>query len=87
MESWYQIQTGLIAAIICMGPLVVALGIALAITWPTVQVVPLLVVLLVGALTLPILLYPSSYTMWQAIDLVMRPAEPDDFCRAASKRA
>lgn len=77
----YELGAAAVAAIICMGPLVIALGVVLAITWPTVQVVPLLIVFLIGALTLPVLLYPSSYTMWQAIDLLMRPAEPGDFER------
>ena len=68
-----------IAAIICMGPLVVALGVMVAITWPELAVVPLVVVLGVGALVLPVALYPSSYTVWQAIDIVMRPVTPGDF--------
>lgn len=80
----YELGAAAVAAIICMGPLVVALGIVLAIAWPTVQVVPLLVVFLVCALILPVLLHPSSYTMWQAIDLLMRPAQPSDFRKPES---
>ncbi len=41
--------------------------------------VPLFVVFGVGALVLPVLLYPSSYTMWQGVDILMRPPQPDDF--------
>ena len=39
---------------------------------------PLLLILGVGAIVLPILLYPVSYTLWQAVDLAMRPPEPGD---------
>lgn len=67
------------AAIICMGPLVLLLGIIVAITWPEVHVIPLFIVLGAGAIVLPILLYPSSYTMWQGVDIVMRPVLPDHF--------
>ena len=67
------------AAIIAVGPLVVLLGIVLAITWPDVRVVPTLAVFLPTALVLPIVLYPMSYTMWQAVDLMMRPVEPEHF--------
>jgi hypothetical protein len=67
------------AATIVIGPLVVALGITWAISWPNVAVVPLMIVFLVAGAVLPIVLYPMSYTIWQALDLVMRPPEPDHF--------
>ena len=63
-----------------LGPLLVALGITLTITWPNTPVAPLLAVFLPSALLLPILTYPLSYTMWQAIDLTWREVTPDDFC-------
>ena len=68
-----------IAAILTLGPLVSALGGVLAITWPSVAVWPLLVVLGTSALIVPIIMYPLSYTVWQSIDLVMRPVDVDDF--------
>ncbi len=67
------------AAVIVLGPLIVALGIVLAITWPHVRVLPTMVVLLGAGLVLPIVLYPMSYTIWQAVDLMMRPVEPEHF--------
>ncbi len=75
----YELGAAATAAIICMGPLVVLLGIVIAFTWPAVHIVPLFIVFGVGALVLPILLYPSSYTMWQAVDILMRPPRPADF--------
>lgn len=62
-----------------MGPLVLALGAVMVITWPDVAVVPMLAVFFPLGLILPVLLYPVSYTMWQAIDLMMRPPAAEDF--------
>ena len=62
-----------------MGPLLVILGITVAVTWPEIAVAPLFVILGVGAMVLPIVLYPSSYTVWQALDIVMRPVSEGDF--------
>lgn len=75
----YELGAAATAAIICMGPLVLLLAGIVAITWPDVHVVPLFVVLGAGAVVLPVLLYPSSYTLWQAVDIVLRPPEPVDF--------
>ena len=75
----FELGAAAIAAIICMGPLVLALGVMVAVTWPEFSVVPLVVVLGLGAVVLPVVLYPSSYTVWQAIDIVMRPVAASDF--------
>lgn len=75
----YELGAAAIAAIICMGPLVLLLGAVVAITWPDVDVVPLLAVFLPAAVILPVVLYPSSYTVWQAIDIALRPVEPAHF--------
>jgi len=75
----YELGAAATAAIICMGPLVLLLGIIVGLTWPEVNAVPLFIVLGVGAIGLPLLLYPSSYTMWQGVDIIMRPPKPEDF--------
>lgn len=83
----YELGAAATAAIICMGPLVVALGGVVAITWPSIDMVPLFVVLGAGGVLLPVLLYPSSYSLWQAVDIVMRPVEPEHFDVSASGRS
>jgi len=75
----YELGAAAMAAMISMGPLMLALGAIVFTTWPDVPTTTLFVVLGLGAVVLPILLYPSSYTMWQAVDLTMRPPEPTDF--------
>ena len=67
------------AAIIVLGPLIVGLGVMAALTYPEIAVTPMLIVLGAGAVILPIVLYPVSYTMWQALDIAMRPVAIDDF--------
>ena len=67
------------AAILTLGPLILALAAILAITWPTVPAVPMLAALVPVAIVLPIILYPVSYTTWQALDIAMRPVTVDDF--------
>jgi uncharacterized protein (DUF983 family) len=75
----FELGAAAIAAIIVMGPLVLAMGVVVAITWPEIEVVPMMIVFIAGGLILPMILYPVSYTMWQAIDLMMRPVEPEHF--------
>ena len=66
------------AAIITLGPLLLVLLALVIVTWPEIEVVPLFVVLGIGAVLLPFVAYPRAYLMWQAIDIVMRPVEPTD---------
>lgn len=75
----FELGAATIAAIVTMGSLIVALGVSLAVTWPEVAVVPLLVTLGIAGIVVPIVIYPITYTVWQALDLVMRPASPSDF--------
>jgi uncharacterized protein (DUF983 family) len=75
----FELGAATIAAIVTLGTLILALGVSLAVTWPEVAVVPLLVVLGIGAVLIPIATYPVTYTCWQALDLVMRPVTPSDF--------
>jgi len=75
----FALGAAAVAAVICMGPLIVALGIVAVATWPDFDVARLLVTLGLGAILLPILLYPTSYTLWQAVDILMRPVQAADF--------
>ena len=75
----YELGAAAVAAIICMGPLVLSLGVVVAINWPEFDPIPLFITLGIGAVILPPTLYPSSYTTWQAVDIMLRPPEPADF--------
>lgn len=67
------------AAFLVLGPLVLALGVTVVITWPEIEVVPMMIGLVGAGLVLPVVVYPMSYTMWQAVDLMMRPVSTADF--------
>jgi uncharacterized protein (DUF983 family) len=51
-------------------------------TYPHLAVVPMLVASLAIALLVPIAFYRSSYTTWGAVELKMRPLEPDEVAEA-----
>jgi len=75
----FELGAATMAAILTLGPLIVALTVTLAIPWPAVPAVPMIVALAPAAIVLPIVLYPVSYTAWQALDIAMRPVTVDDF--------
>ena len=75
----FELGAATAAAVLSMGPLLIALTAIVAVTWPDIHVVPLLVILGLGAVILPVVLYPVSYSTWQAVDIAMRPVEPDHF--------
>ncbi len=74
----FELGAAAVSAVICMGLLVVAMVVGIVLTLPDIPVVPLLVVLGGGALVLPVVVYPVSYTVWQAVDLTMRKPERAD---------
>ena len=80
----FELGAMAISAVICLGTLVVAMAIGMVATSPDIAVVPLLVGLGVGAIVLPVLVYPVSYTVWQAVDLAMRPPQAGDFAPPAA---
>jgi uncharacterized protein (DUF983 family) len=75
----FELGAMAISAVICLGTLVVAMAIGIIATLPDIAVLPLLLILGGGAIVLPVLVYPMSYTVWQAVDLAMRPPQPADF--------
>ncbi len=56
---------------------VVLLGGTLA-TWPDVAVVPIATAAAAVALLGPLLFFPTSKTLWLAIELCMHPLQPDE---------
>jgi uncharacterized protein (DUF983 family) len=64
--------------IVVFGALIVGLVIGVALTSPDIPVVPLTVSLGALAVVVPIVVYPASYTLWQAIDLAMHPPPAGD---------
>lgn len=67
-----------ISIIVCFGTLIAGIGVGVALTAPDVPALRLVLGLCVVAIVLPVVVYPVSYTMWQAIDLAIRPADGSD---------
>lgn len=66
------------SAIVCMGSLVVGLGAWIVATTPDVPVRQMILVLGAVAVILPVIVYPISYTTWQAVDIGLHPPEAGD---------
>ncbi len=75
----FELGAATMAAMFTIGVIVIGITVGMALMWPDIRVLPLVLPLAVLGVLLPILGYPVSYTLWQAADLAMRPAEPDDF--------
>lgn len=58
--------------------LVVVIAVGFTVTYPDPPVTTLLVVAVAVAALFPVLFFPISKSLWSAIDLAMRPAEPSD---------
>lgn len=67
-----------ISAVVCFGLLIAGMAVGVIASWPDIAVAPLLIILGVGAVILPLIVYPVSYTVWQAVDLAMHPPESGD---------
>ena len=64
--------------IMSLGMLLVTLVVSLVVTFPDFPVVPLVVINVAVAALAPILFYPLSRMLWTAVDIAMRPLEPDE---------
>jgi uncharacterized protein (DUF983 family) len=74
----FELGAATVNTIITFGLIVVGLGIGLVATAPDFAVVELLIGLVVAAAVVPVAVYPFSYTLWQALDLAMRPPAPGE---------
>jgi uncharacterized protein (DUF983 family) len=61
-----------------LGLLMVTLGVSVGLQWEHRRAVWVFGPCLAVALLVPFLFYGASQTLWGAIDLAMRPVEPDD---------
>jgi hypothetical protein len=64
--------------IVSFGVLFATVVAGVVIFYPDIPVLGLVVAVVVVGLVVPLLFFPFSRTIWSAIDLAMRPVEPDD---------
>lgn len=67
-----------INTMVSFAALLVVVAVGTALTVPSVPLVPMLAVAMTTALIFPLAFQPVSRTLWTAIDLAVRPLEPDD---------
>jgi uncharacterized protein (DUF983 family) len=67
-----------INTIVTFGALFVVVVVGMILTYPEFDLTVLLPVAVAVTIVLPVVFYPFSRTIWNSIDLAMRPVEPDD---------
>jgi uncharacterized protein (DUF983 family) len=68
----------LVAAIILPA---MAYAVVLAVTWPNAAWLGAAIAAIVLAVLVPVLFYPFARIIWLALDLVIRPIQPDEYVR------
>ncbi|MCU1389724.1 MAG: hypothetical protein JWL72_3062 [Ilumatobacteraceae bacterium] len=84
-QDGFELGAASVNAILTLGALIAAAGISIVVSYPEVAVRPLVIVLGIAAVVLPIVLYPFTFTLWFAIELVMEPPSPADLAAAAAR--
>jgi uncharacterized protein (DUF983 family) len=71
----FELGAATVNTIITFGVIIVAGGVAMIITAPDIPTVRIVIGLVIAAVVVPVLIYPMTYTLWQAFDLAMRPPQ------------
>ena len=74
----YELGAATVNTIITFGLVILGTVVAVIATSPDIAVFEIVVGLIVTAIVIPIVIYPMTYTIWQAVDLAMRPPGPDE---------
>lgn len=74
----FELGAATVNTIITFGVIIVGAAVAMIATSPDIPTVRIVVGLVIAAVVVPVLIYPVTYTLWQALDLVMRPPEPGE---------
>jgi hypothetical protein len=79
----FELGAVTVTTIITFGAVVIGVAAGLILTAPDFAVLEIMIGLVVVAVVMPILIYPSSYTLWQACDLAMRPPKTGELVSRA----
>lgn len=74
----FELGAVTVTTIVTFGLVVVVTAVAMVATAPDFAVMEIMIGLVVMAIVVPVVIYPSSYTLWQALDLAMRPPVPGE---------
>ncbi len=67
-----------INVVVSFGTVLIAVIVAFIATYPDESTTAAVIAVVVVAVGVPLVFFPVSKTLWCAIDLAMRPLEPDD---------
>ena len=84
-QDGFELGAATVNAVLCLGALIAAAAVSIVTTYPDVAAVPLIIVLSAVAVVLPVLLYPFTYTIWFAVELVMEPPSVKDLDAARAR--
>lgn len=84
-QDGFELGAASVNAMLCLGALIAAAAVSIVITYPDVAAAPLIIVLSAVAVVLPVLLYPFTYTIWFAVELVMEPPSASDLEAARAR--
>jgi len=71
----FELGAVVVATIATFGAIIACVTIGFVVTAPDFATLPIAAVAIAISVVVPIVVYPVSYTLWQAIDLIMRPAQ------------
>ena len=74
----FELGAATINTIITFGVIIVSGAVAMIATSPDIPTVTIVGCLVIAAIVIPVLIYPVTYTLWQALDLAMRPPQPGE---------
>lgn len=83
-EEGFEIGPLALNTVITFATLGIGMMIGFILSYPDVAVKPMLIVLLVVAVVMPIAIYPLTFTLWFAIDVLTHPPSPEEAVESAA---
>ena len=84
-QDGFELGAATVNAILVLGALIVAAAVSIVRTYPDVAATPLIIALCAVAIVLPVLLYPFTFTIWFAVELLMEPPSLRDLEAARAR--
>ncbi len=81
-EVGFELGAITVNTVVTFFALTVAMAVGIITTTPDIPVLPLVVGLAIGALLLPVVIYPFTFTVWLAFDLAVHRPEPAELAEA-----
>ncbi len=83
-EEGFELGPVALNTVVTFAVLAIGMLIGFVATYPDVAVGPMIAVLLGVAILLPILIYPLTFTVWFAFDVLTHPPTEDELAAAAA---